>query len=385
MFLTEAAFKRLTSGPHRHNMVDKDSKSSLHSFFVMTLKQSAAGDCYTYKDERLSVVVTLPIPGGRRGSFKTVFFREGFSNFTGIHAPPTEATSVFSPTAPVGESLKEATLAWGLALAEDEPAGERTFAPCVVAGEQINFFNGEMMFKAACAVSQMDPDDTSSPKALAQLAVLDAVMSASTPLECKNATRGLPLDKAAWDEAAPDVMLGVQLWKCMDPEFHAAMTMVGCHAVEHGIPMDRCFWYEAAKVLKDDGTEKFNDLIWGTGHTVDEMHTMTLANLDEDWLTGLPGKNGLGVALTHAFRRVVGLRGEFLGATVQQYIARVGEESSCFTHYPSDKRARTDSYTAADALPDQSCEYPMLSRPNAANPLRPGIPLMRAESANREA
>jgi hypothetical protein len=318
MLLTHSAFKRLTDGPHNHNMVDKDAKSSLKEFRDMTVRRT--GDLYVYKSERLSFVVVPPIPGVYKGSIEISFFRGSFSNFTGIRAPPPTQQEVVEPA--------------------------RTFAPCMVSGRQLDFFNGEMMFKAACAVSQMDHDNTTDATAMAQLAGLDAVLSASTPQQCKSATRTLPLDHKLWDAASLDVMFGVQLWKCMDPDFHAAMIMVGHHALEFGIPMDRCFWYETAKELKEDGSVKFNDLIWGCGYTTDEMHEVVMA--DPQGKHDLPGQSGLGQVLRNAFLRVVGQDGEFMDTSVHDYIERTGTESTVFCYYPGSdfKRARTDSSDA---------------------------------------
>lgn len=348
MFLTHSAFKRLTDGPHRHNMVDKDAKSSLREFRNMTVRKT--GDLYVYKSERLSFVVVPPIPGVYKGSIETSFFRESFSNFTGIRPPPPAQQEV-----PV------------LALVEPPAQQEvavlaRTFAPCMVNGRQLDFFNGEMMFKAACAVSQMDHDNTTDAKAVAQLAGLDAVLSASTPQQCKSATRTLPLDQKLWDEASLDVMFGVQLWKCMDPDFHAAMIMVGHHALEFGIPMDRCFWYETAKELKEDGSVKFNDLIWGCGYTTDEMHEVVMA--DPQGKHDLPGQSGLGQVLRNAFLRVVGKNGEFMDTSVHDYIERTGTESTIFCYYPESdlKRARTDSSDAC------------IGRTGSAGSPEPGLP-----------
>lgn len=327
MLLTDAAFKCLTT--YQHNMVDKDAKSSLYEIHDMTVRKS--GDLFLYKGQRISFVLIPPIPDVRQGSIEISFYKEGPSNFTGIRAP--------SPKPYLGG------ISWKEPLTQEDPA--RTFAPCVVNGQQINFFNGEMMFKAACAVSQMDHGFNADPaKTQVQLDTLDAVLSAATPLQCKNATRKLPLDRQRWDEESLDIMVQVQYWKCMDPHFHAIMLYIGYQAEEFGIPMDRCYWYEAARDLKEDGTEKHNDLIWGCGHTTDEMHAMVVAD-PEGFKANLPGKNGLGVALRLAFLRVVGNQGEFLRTSVHDYIERIGTESTIFCYCPrsDSKRPRTDSFT----------------------------------------
>lgn len=356
MLLTDDAFKRLTTGPHQHNMVDKSSRASLHEINHMTVRKT--GDLFVYKGKRISFVLIPPVPDVRQGSIEISFFKEGPSNFTGIRPPP--------PKPYLGGTT------WVEPLTQEgEP--ERTFAPCVVNGQQINFFNGEMMFKAACTVSQMDQGFNADPiKSQAQLTTLDAVLSAATPLQCKNATRNLPLDRQKWDTESLDVMTKVQFWKCMDPHFHATMINISHHAKEFDIPMHRCYWYEAAKELKEDGTEKYNDLIWGCGHTTDEMHDLVMAD-PEGFKSRLPGKNGLGVALRLAFLGVVGEDGEFMDTSVHDYIERTGTESSIFCYCPRSeyKRPRTDPdddthidspTTYARTCSSEPDEYPAYAR-----------------------
>ena len=242
----------------------------------------------------------------------------------------------------------------------------RTFAPCEIAGKQVNFCCGEEYFKAACAVLHIDPTDTEAvlPATIHNLAVLDAVMTAPTPIKCKLSTGGANglrgFDAAKWDKNSLWIMGKIQEWKFTDPTFHAFIRFLATTAAEHGISQRDVYYYEA--------TDK--DAVWGTGTPVAAMHTGILADVDYcmgalDTFEGIiydrtpsweskvlfkpafKGKNGLGKALRSAHLFAMGPDGEFMHETTAEYIDRSGKESTIFAFItPEDgfynKRPRTD-------------------------------------------
>jgi hypothetical protein len=200
--------------------------------------------------------------------------------------------------------------------------------------EPMDFKCGEQVFKAAAVVAQMDPADETSSKAELLRQVLENVMTATTPKECKFAVFKIPedmFDSGAWDDGAAEyAMYETQKWKCMSPDFHAMMKRAGKEAEYYGV--ERLYFVEAA------GTD---DLRWGCGLTVDDFHAAVTANVEcPDWLcmksgSPFPGKNLLGEALTLASKVVLGERFEYLNETVEEYVARIGTTCPLFALAPS--------------------------------------------------
>ncbi len=199
--------------------------------------------------------------------------------------------------------------------------------------EPMDFKCGEQVFKAAAVVSQMDPADDTSFKAALLHTVLQNVMTAKAPKECKRAVFEIPntvFDSSMWDAGAAEyVMYETQKWKCMAPSFHAMMKRAGKEAEYYGV--ERLYFVEAA------GTD---DLRWGCGLTVDEFHASIVANVESpDWLSmksesPYSGKNLLGEALTHASKVVLGENFEYLKETVEEYVARIGVVCPLFVLAP---------------------------------------------------
>lgn len=196
---------------------------------------------------------------------------------------------------------------------------------------------GEQMFKAAAVVAQMDPLDDESPRAVLLFQVLEAVMSATKPRDCKFACYQIPedvFDSKTWDEQSKYVMEAVQYWKCLQPCFHALMKQSGEIAVANGVK--RLYFVEAA------GSGP-HDLLWGCGLTVAEFDDAMVQNhcspqwqaLGQEGLA-LPfsGKNLLGEVLTRVSERVLGKHFEFIGETVEQFTARIGTDCVLFKYTP---------------------------------------------------
>lgn len=294
---------------------------------LMTFQKSACGRYFYFNDDRVCVVIVLPVVGVHDGHILTCFYGGVLSNFPAV----------------VGAS-------W------------------TINGKPVAFKNAEQVFKAACVCGHIDPADETSPKALNLLTVLNAVMSAKSPNECKCAPGGIPrdeFDSAMWDEISPSVMFHAQLWKLMDPVYFGFCQHIGQSAVAYGIPLCRCFFFEAAGL---------KDVRWGTGLTVGEMFDAITSNLDDPkwhftdgaWDAQLPfdGKNLLGKSLDSAFCTAFGSNGIRLTSDVEIYREFVGSDFPVFVYHPSSsdhaeldplshdqghaKRARTGSDGSVD-------------------------------------
>lgn len=209
-------------------------------------------------------------------------------------------------------------------------------------GEYVKFKNAEQVFKAACVICHMDPDDSTSPQALQLLDVLAAVMSAESPSKCKAATSAIPpnvFDGTKWDEMSFYPMVKAQELKCTGDVYYENMQAVGTLAKEHGIR--RCYFAEA---IGD------RDKRWGTGLTVDDMTLAVIDHVqDPVWVKmGLgvplpfPGKNLMGEALTVAARFVLGNDLEFVGTPSDDYIDRMGRVCPLFFYSTEDSPQKDD-------------------------------------------
>lgn len=312
--LSRAAFDVLTSEEDRPMPKAKDP-----SIPHMTFQKSDCGLYHFFMDERVCVIIVHAVAGVHPGMILTCFYGGVLSNFPRV-----------------------------------------LDAEWTINGKLVAFKDAEQAFKAACVCGHMDAADETSPKALNLLKVLNTVMSAESPRECKRATDGIPreeFDSVMWDDLSPEVMFQAQLWKFKDSAYYNFVQVVAKEALSRDIPMDRCLFFEAAG--KDD-------MRWGAGLTVREMFdavTTNLANpawhfsdLSWDAKPPFPGTNWLGGSLNSAFLTAVGGNGERIGWTVEQYRELVGSDFPVFGYTPSCdveqgdlKRARTEPDSRANS------------------------------------
>jgi hypothetical protein len=287
--LSRAAFEELTSEEERPMPEAKDPRIP-----VMTFERSACGLYFFYKDERVFVVIVLPVAGLHEGHILTGFYGGVLSNFPRVNG-----------------------------------------AKWMLNGKCVDFKDGEQVFKAACTCAHMDPSDETSDKALNLIKVLNAVMSAKSPKSCKFAVRGIPkeeFDGEMWDRRSPDIMYFAQLWKLTDPLYFGFFKCISGLAKLYNIPFVRCFFFEAAST---------DDLIWGTGLSVDGMFdALTLNVASPEWCfhRGYPkpynGKNQLGEALDLAFTSMFGANGERSDCTLEEYCELIGGDCPLFSYDP---------------------------------------------------
>lgn len=286
---------------------------------AMVINRSECGRYFYYLDEKFSMVIVPKSVSNPTGLILSNFYGGLFSNFPKVVIPDS--------------------------------------AMWEINGKRFNPKNGEQVFKAACVVSHMDPTDETSPKALHLLDVLKAVMSSPSPKECKRATYAIAkedFDAVTWSSISCNVMTLAQLWKCMDPEFHGFYKAIAHQAVSYGIPFSRCLFTEAA------GKE---DFIWGCGLSVQEMFEGLTSNLDDKVWNFLvhdqvpfKGTNFLGECCNDAFKEVVGVEGEFLHETVEQFRERMGVDCPVFS-FVDTKRARTGSSDSCAEFPSRTLSF----------------------------
>ena len=218
-------------------------------------------------------------------------------------------------------------------------------------GKNVSFKNAEQAFKAACVVSHMDPADDTSPNAKLFHQVLESVMAAKSPLECRNATGAIPkelFNAARWDELSFDTMVQAQLLKCTGDTYYGHMQLHGTMAEEFGIR--RIYFVEA---IGD------RDMRWGAGLTVQEVTDEVIQHVgDADWLrmgpdgivvSPFPGKNLMGAALTKASETILGKNFEFVNKPIEDYLARLGTVCPLFVYTPSDEDDRSTGSVAKRA------------------------------------
>lgn len=308
--LSRAAFEELTSEEPRPMPDAKDPRIP-----TMVFEKSECGLYLSYGDERVCVVIVLPVLGVHEGHILTMFYGGVLSNFPRVLG-----------------------------------------AEWMLNGKRVHFKNGEQVFKAACVCAHVDPSDETSPKALNLIKVLKDVMSATSPKACKFAVRGIPetdFDTEMWDRRSPEIMYFAQLWKLTDPLYFGLFKCIAGLAKDNNIPFVRCFFFEATT----------QDSIWGTGVSVETMFAAVKANVDKpEWCfhRGYPkpyeGKNQLGEALDLAFTSMFGAHGERSDCTLEEYRELIGADCPLFSYDPElfveqgdPKRARTVSSGSSSA------------------------------------
>lgn len=298
--ISKATFECLTSRVPRPM-----PEASLPETYHITMQKSECGGYYFFHEaERFSIFVIPPTEANPDGLVLENFFKKLWSNF--LHNTGIEWT---------------------------------------IHGEPVRFKNAEQVFKSTCVVSHMDPDDDSSANAQLFAKVLEATMSAKSPVECKFAPNAIPKElfqATKWDYMSYYPMYEAQKLKCTGDAYHDHMQFVGRLAKEYGIKQDRIYFTECAGA---------RDTRWGTGLTVDEMTQAVIEHVrDPAWLNmgrpghplPFPGKNLLGEALADVSRVVLGDKLQYLGEDVDDYVLRIGTVCPLFVYTPS-------SSTAGDA------------------------------------
>ena len=220
---------------------------------------------------------------------------------------------------------------------------------------------GEAFFKLYCAAYHLDKALTEGNKTLeaSSIEAMEAVLSASKPADCKNATARIQgFDRKGWDDVSFNAMVATRMEVAADEDQHRFFKNIAALANAHKVPLDHIAFYEAAAA---------NDLNWGTGLTVEQMHDMLLAETSDTVGTYfLPhgdelekdrrrfaGGNKLGRALQVAFLFVIGVEGRFCDETLEDYRARLGSDLHLVTYEESEKEldggATKRSRSASDA------------------------------------
>lgn len=270
------------------------------------LKPAGSSECeMSFMDEgkRFAIVLLKPNPETGRTEKPTlhvIFYQRCLSNFTRIDIPNRTIN---------GQEIRE--------------------LQC-----------GEAIFKLYCALHHLDKAIKEEDKTLeaSSLEAMEAVLSATKPAECKKATTLIKgFDSKGWDAFSIDAMTCARLLVAADAQQHAFLKDIAALARFHGVSLDHIAFYEAAAA---------NDLRWGTGLTVEQMHDMLLAENSctigryfltlGDKLTDkervFAGHNDLGTAIQTAFMFVLGFSsnegepGEFFDESVEAYRARLGSE-----------------------------------------------------------
>ena len=296
-------------------------------------------------------------------SYNIVLKKSECGGYLSFHEPGSFSVIVIPPTESHAEGLAVSIFGskqvWSNFLCN-------TGVFWTINGESVSFKNAEQVFKAACVIAHMDPDDETTPTAGVLLDVLAAVMSAKSPAECKAASNAIPkgyFDAAKWDSMSFYPMVKAQELKCTGDVYYENMQMIGSLAKNYGVK--RCYFAEA---IGD------RDNRWGTGLTVDDMTQAVIDHVrDPVWLNmGLgtvlpfPGKNLMGEALTAASRVVLGKDFEFVGASLDDYIVRIGTVCPLFSYVATEstsleleegasvtKRARTSGFVTAVTAPEE--------------------------------
>ena len=297
LYVSDAALAVMTE-PHPRMTEAKDPQIPF-----MTFERSACGRYLFYFDAKFVVLVVLP-RADFPGCIIVAFYQRMLSNFASVEG-----------------------------------------ARCLINGKEVDFSITEQFFKAACVLMHMQEEEGGSTNEEI-LDALKTVMSAPTPVVCKNATRKIPVfDGAAWDRVSYGVMCSAQDWKCMDSKYHDLMQNIGSLAKTHGIPMQSVCFLEAA------GN---NDMRWGCGLSAKQVSDAVEVNIgDPKWLSEFvfnqeyPGMNHLGLALDATFLKVVGSDGCFIGRSVEDYREAVGYSFPCFT-YAGDKHKRASEVDTED-------------------------------------
>ncbi len=276
------------------------------------LNQTECGGClYFHEPGRLSLVLIRPSEAVPKGAAVITFERDClFSNFC---------------------ATDSAMIHWTLN------------------GSPMHFKCGEKAFKSASVVSQMDPADESSDKAKILSDVLEKIMSATSPKDCKSAVFEIPcemFDNALWDKLSLKVMTEIQKWKFTIPELHTFVQGLALKAYELDIEHIYCV--------------EGSDPRWGSGVALDEFHTRLVSNFATPGFRVLdfPGQNLMGTAVTNAlYELVLGKDNKFLREPVEEYVVRYcasscggGTECPIFVYRPLSTPVQEESENLGAAL-----------------------------------
>jgi predicted NAD-dependent protein-ADP-ribosyltransferase YbiA (DUF1768 family) len=234
-----------------------------------------------------------------------------------------------------------------------------------VNGKPVHFKNAEQFFKSVCPIAHMNCLDDTSPDAITLQQILNDVMSAKSPIECKLAPFAIPkhvFKPEVWDSMSFEVMAWAQIWKFQCPVHHQILSQFGEIAMSYGVHPQKMFFVEGA------GSK---DRIWGCGLTIEELyasldHSITKnKNVDASKLgyadvsIDFSGKNLLGKAIGLASRVVLGENFEFLAnkETVEAYTARVGTTCHLFEYLDEDDSQKTEleDGEVQESEPEDAC------------------------------